>query len=84
MDMCTCGFTDHLAQIISNQELDYRRLQNNVRPRRSSTRFTNQRNAQIVGGQNSLMNGSISLKQFLRMFYHFAQQCEQSEVLQGI
>lgn len=45
MDMCTCGFTDHLAQIILNQELDYRRLQNNVRPRRSSTRFTNQRNA---------------------------------------
>ncbi|XP_072750784.1 uncharacterized protein [Anoplolepis gracilipes] len=30
------------------------------------------------------MNGSISLKQFLRMFCRFTQQCEQSEVLQDI
>lgn len=72
-------FTEHLSEIITNQEIDYSRLQNNIRFRRSRTRFNKEKNAQIIKGQNALTNGDITLEHFLRMFSRFNQH--QSDVI---
>jgi len=63
-----------------NQEIDYSRLQNNIRVRRARTRFNKERNIQIKEGQSALMNGDISLEHFLRMFSRFNQHSQQSEL----
>lgn len=66
-------FTEHLSEIITTQEIDYSRLQNNVRVRRLRTRFNREKNAQIIRGQSALTNGDINLEHFLRMFTRFNQ-----------
>lgn len=72
---------EHLSEIITSQEIDYSRLRNNVRVRRSRTRFNKERNIQIKEGQSALMNGDITLEHFLRMFSRFNQYCQQPGLL---
>lgn len=74
-------FIEHLSEIITNQEIDYSRLRNNIRVRRARTQFNKQRNIQIKEGQSALMNGDISLEHFLRMFSRFNQHYQQPELL---
>ncbi|XP_011859287.1 PREDICTED: baculoviral IAP repeat-containing protein 3-like [Vollenhovia emeryi] len=74
-------FLEHLSEIISNQEIDYSRLRNNIRVRRARTRFNKEKNIQIKEGQNALMNGDISLEHFLRMFSRFNEHYQQPELL---
>lgn len=71
-------FTEHLSDILTNQEIDYSRLQNNIRVRRLRTRFNRDKNTEIIRRQNALINGDITLQQFLRMFLRFNQH--QSEI----
>lgn len=48
--------TDKLANLITDQELDFRRLQNSVAPRRRRTRVTRQRDTLIINAQTDLVN----------------------------
>ncbi|XP_036141103.1 uncharacterized protein LOC105840333 isoform X3 [Monomorium pharaonis] len=64
-------FLEHLSEIVTNQEIDYARLQNNIRVRRPRTRFNKERNNKIKDRQYALINGDITLEHFLHMFSHF-------------
>ncbi|KYN50028.1 hypothetical protein ALC62_00055, partial [Cyphomyrmex costatus] len=49
-------FLEKLADLITDQELDFRRLKNNVRPRRSHTRTNRERDIKIINAQKDLIN----------------------------
>ncbi|XP_070168069.1 uncharacterized protein [Polyergus mexicanus] len=61
-------FLDKLSHLITDQELDLRRLNNGVRPRRLRTRANRELDSKIINAQKDLVNQRLSLKEFLLMF----------------
>ncbi|XP_070167590.1 uncharacterized protein [Polyergus mexicanus] len=61
-------FLDKLSHLITDQELDLRRLNNGVRPRRLRTRANREFDSKIINAQKDLVNQRLSLKEFLLMF----------------
>lgn len=46
---------EKLKNLITDQELDLRRLKNDIQPRRAHTRINRQRNTKIINAQKSLI-----------------------------
>jgi len=49
-------FKDKLSHLITDQELDLRRLNNGVRPRRLRTRANKELDSKIINAQQDLVN----------------------------
>ncbi|XP_067210206.1 uncharacterized protein [Linepithema humile] len=61
-------FLDKLSYLITDQELDLRRLNNGVRSRRLRTRARRELDSKIINAQEDLVNKRLSLNEFLLIF----------------
>ncbi|XP_071634796.1 uncharacterized protein [Temnothorax longispinosus] len=78
-------FLDKLSHLITDQELDLRRLKNGIRPRRPRTRANRELDSKIINAQEDLVSGRLSLKEFLLMFTRNNMfQMEQMTLLEDI
>ncbi|XP_070518821.1 E3 ubiquitin-protein ligase cblA-like [Cardiocondyla obscurior] len=59
---------DKLSHVIMDQELDLRRLNNGVKPRRPRKRATIELDRKIITAQEDLTNNRLSVREFLLMF----------------
>ncbi|XP_012218106.2 uncharacterized protein [Linepithema humile] len=61
-------FLEKFKNLIADQELDLRRLKNDIQPRRTHTRTNRERNTKNINAQKNLIEKRLPLKQFLLMF----------------
>lgn len=53
---CNQSYVEKLSNLIADQELDFRRLTNGIRSRRSRTRINRERDTKIFNAQTDLVN----------------------------
>ncbi|XP_025156842.1 uncharacterized protein LOC109504175 [Harpegnathos saltator] len=61
-------FLEKLSHLIPDQELDLRRLENGIKPRRPRTGANRENDSKMRHAQEDLVNERLSLKEFLLMF----------------
>ncbi|XP_032687583.1 uncharacterized protein LOC116851855 [Odontomachus brunneus] len=74
-------FLNKLSNLITDQELDLRRLKNGVRPRRPRTRTNKELDTKIINAQEDLVNQRLSLREFLLTFTTNINICSMKQML---